>query len=244
MNRRIKYSLILGAEMILWNTVLMKPIRLFSVFLHEIGHVIMALLFGSKIHSFQVNLDESGSVLTTSSGWLANFAIASGGYLGGVLLSIILLMLGYKFGGRYVLGITAIILVTVSAVFSGISVTLLYATAFSLFVILILMIKKKEVENTALEVLGIGAMTYGVYDTFIDTVLYEINKAVPVIQGWDVREKTDAMQMGSITGIPAVVWGILWLGISLAVIYFLLFKYGKKSGMKPKQKKLPSLVTK
>ena len=240
MDKRAKFSLILVVELILWNTVLMKPIRLFSVFLHELGHAGVAMLFGGKVHSFQVNLDESGSVLATSRGWLASFMIANGGYLGGVLLSVLILWLGHKYGGKYVLGATAIVIVSVAAIFSGVSMTLMYAAIFSLAVLLIFMTKNSSVENTALEIIGVGALAYGVYDTFVDTILFELNKVFPIVRGWTSKEVTDAVQLRNLTGIPAIVWGVAWLGISLMIIYSFFLRHkgkgaAKKTAFRPVQ---------
>ena len=224
MNRRLKHILILIIEVSLWNTIVMKPIRLFSVFLHELGHAVMVMLFGGKIQSFQISLNESGSVLAVSRGWFATFMIANGGYLGGVLLSILILSLGYKFGGKYVLGVTALIFVIVAVVFSGISQTLLYATIFLAAVMIIFLQRSKTVENTALDIIGLGALTYGIYDTFVDTILFEINKVFSFIKGWSGTGITDAVHLRNITGIPAILWGVIWLTISLSVTFTFLFK--------------------
>jgi uncharacterized membrane protein YgcG len=138
---------------------------------------------------------------------------------------VLILWLGRKYGGRYVLGALAITLVTVSVVFSGISATLLYATIFAAGVLLVFMIKNSKVEDTALEIIGLGALTYSVYDTFVDVVLLEINKVVKFSQGWR-GGVTDAMHLSNITGIPAIVWGLIWLALSLVIVCSFLFKYG------------------
>ncbi|MCL2164579.1 MAG: M50 family metallopeptidase [Oscillospiraceae bacterium] len=220
MNTRLKYFLILVIEVILWNTIVMRPIRLFAVFLHELGHTAMVLLFGGKVQSFQINLDESGYVLSISRGGFASFMIASGGYLGGVLLSILILWLGNKYGGKYVLGVTAIVFITVAVVFSGVSITLLYATFFAVIVLLIFMLKNAGIENAALEIIGVGALMYGIYDTFVDTILFELNKLFHFASAWTGKAiVTDAVHLANITKIPAILWGCIWFLISILVVY-------------------------
>jgi len=45
---------------------------------------------------------------------------------------------------------------------------------------------------------------------------------------------TDAVQLQKMTGIPAIIWGIIWLVIALAVLYVALVKQGTAKRRKNK----------
>jgi hypothetical protein len=49
-----------------WDTPLVYPIKIFVVFLHELGHALAALLTGGQVVSIQIFPDESGLTTTRS----------------------------------------------------------------------------------------------------------------------------------------------------------------------------------
>ena len=99
-----KYLLILVVVMTFWNTVIIKPLKLFAVVLHELGHAFMAFIFGYGISSFNIRLNESGFVIAKSKGWFSSFMIANGGYLGSVLFALFILYLSRTFLKKYIIG--------------------------------------------------------------------------------------------------------------------------------------------
>ncbi len=66
---RILLPLALGlAALVLWDTVVAYPFRVFVVFLHEISHGLAAVLTGGRIVSIGLSIDEGG-VCVTRGGW-------------------------------------------------------------------------------------------------------------------------------------------------------------------------------
>lgn len=224
-----RYLIILIAVIVLWNTVIIKPLRLFTVFLHELGHAIMAIIFGSGIKAFNINLDESGHVLVHAKSWFSAFMIANGGYLGSVLFALLILHLKRTPFKKYLLGTAAILLLAVSIKYSGFTFTLLYSVIFAVFVLILYMIQNEKINDWVIDIIGISSVAYAIYDTFVDTILLQINRQLHLIRGWKVEQPvTDAVQLARLTGIPAVVWGIIWLGIAVFVVYSTLLK-GKQA---------------
>ena len=86
MKQKGRYVIILIVVILLWNTIVIKPLKIFTVFLHELGHSLMAVIFGNGIKGFRINLDESGYAITMPKNELSAFIIANGGYLGSVFL--------------------------------------------------------------------------------------------------------------------------------------------------------------
>ncbi|HHW49708.1 MAG TPA: M50 family metallopeptidase [Clostridiaceae bacterium] len=227
-----RYLLILLVVIVLWNTTIIKPLKLFAVFLHELGHAFMALVFGYGIQAFKVNLNESGYVISQSKGWFSSFMIANGGYLGSVFFALLILYLKRTRFKKLILGSIAIILLTVSIKFSGFSFTLLYSIIFAVFVLALYMIQNEKLNDWVIDIFGIVSVAYAIYDTFVDTILLQINLKLHLIKGWKVEQPlTDAAQLAEMTHIPALVWGIIWLCISIFAVNAVLLK-GKSAKSK------------
>lgn len=220
-----RYIFILITVMVLWNTFILKPLKIFAVFLHELGHSLMALIFGYGIVEFKVNLNESGHTLAQSKGWLSSFMIANGGYLGTVLFALLILYLKRTPVKKYILGSLAIIFMVVTMKFSAFSFALFYSIAFSAVILLLYMLQRENVNDWVIDIIGISSVAYAIYDTFVDVILLQLNLQFHLIQGWKVTQPlTDAAQLAKLTGIPAIIWGILWLAISLMAVYTVLMK--------------------
>lgn len=225
-----RYLLILTIVIVLWNTVIIRPLRIFTVFLHELGHAVMAAIFGYGISGFKVNMNESGYTIAQSKGWFSSFMIANGGYLGSVLFALLIIYMSRTGFKKYILGTLAIVLLGVTIRFSGLSFSLLYAAIFAVAVILLYMLQNENVNEWVIDIIGISAIAYAVYDTFVDTILLQLNKYFHVIGGWNgSRSVTDAMQLAKMTKIPAIVWGIIWLAIAIFAINAVLLKTPKAS---------------
>lgn len=224
-----RYILILLAILALWNTIIMKPLKIFAVFLHEIGHSIMAFVFGYGILEFKVNLNESGHTLVQSKGWISSFMIANAGYLGTLLLGLLILYLKNTRVKRFILGSTAIVFLAITIRFSSFSFALLYAALFSIAVVIIYMAQNDKVEDWVIDIVGLSSIAYAIYDTFVDVILVSINRSFNLLRGWRMTQPTsDAVQLANLTGIPAIIWGIIWLAISIFALYWVIFK-NKKS---------------
>jgi len=220
-----RYLVILIAVIVLWNTDIIKPLKLFTVFLHELGHALMAFIFGHGIDAFSVSLDESGYTLVKSKGWFSSFMIANGGYMGSVLFSLLILYLKRTPFKKFVLGTAAIILLAVTIRFSGFSFTLLYAVIFAGLVLVLYMVQNEKLHDWVIDILGISGVAYAIYDTFVDIILLQLNTQLNLIRGWRVEQpRTDAAVLAEMTGIPAIIWGIIWLAISLMAVNATLLK--------------------
>lgn len=218
-----RYILILVGVLVLWNTIIIKPLKLFAVFLHELGHAATAFVFGFHIEGFRVNLNESGYALVQTQGWLPTFMVFNAGYLGSLLFAIAILYLRRTNLKKFVLGALAILFLSVSIAFSGFSFTLLYAVIFAIVVMLLYMLQNDTVNDWAIDIFVIAAVAYAIYDIVVDTIFLQINRYFHFLRGWgETQQMTDAVRLAQMTGIPAIVWGILWLVIALAAVYAVL----------------------
>ncbi len=218
-----KYLLILIVIISLWNTVIIKPLKLFTVFLHELGHALMAFMFGYGIGGIRIGLDESGYTLAHFKGWIPSFMIYSGGYLGSVLFSLLILYLKRTAVKKYILGTIAIIFLAVSIKYAGFNFTLVYSIIFAGAAILIYMIQNEKVYDWTIDIIGISGVAYAIYDTFVDTILFKLRLPF-TIWGKGAGGLTDAGKLADLTHIPAIVWGLFWVAVSLFAVYAVLIK--------------------
>lgn len=219
-----RFFIIFISLMVLWNTIIIKPIKLFTVFLHELGHALMALVTGSGILDLKIYFNESGHVASLPKNWLSAFLIANGGYLGSMLFAICILLLKNTRFKKYIIGAIAIVLLAVTFRYSGIiSFTMLYSVLFTVFALIVYMIQNEKLHDWVIEIIGIGSITYAIYDTFVDTVMMQLNYRFGLFS-LGKMPVTDAVQLAKLTHIPAVIWGIVWLAIAVITVYTIFFK--------------------
>lgn len=219
-----KYMAILVIVILLWNTVIVKPLKLFAVFLHELGHSLMAVIFGYGIQGLRINLNESGYALTLPKNGFSAFMIANGGYLGSVLFALLILYLKRTPAKKFILGSVAILLLVISIRYANDSLfTILYSALFAGFVLILYMLHNEKINDWVIDIIGIGSVAYAIYDTFVDTILLQLNLKLHLINNWGASQPmTDAMQLQKMTMIPAIVWGFLWLAIALIAVNIVL----------------------
>ncbi len=205
---RILLPLALGlAALVLWDTVVAYPFRVFVVFLHEISHGLAAVLTGGRIVSIGLSIDEGG-VCVTRGGW--RFVVLSAGYLGSLLFGALFLLLG---GRRRAPGVIALI-----GLFTLV-VTLLYVRSWFGFlyglaaaaVFLLAAKLQPAVSEMLLAAVGVMSCLYAVWDIASDVLL----RSVP---------GSDAAALANLTGIPGIIWGLLWVLASVWVIVAVLHR--------------------
>jgi hypothetical protein len=232
MKQRWKYFAIMIVVVALWKTAIIKPLKLFAVFLHELGHTLMAFIFGNGIAGLRININEGGYALTIPKNNFSAFMIANGGYLGSIFFSLLILFLKRTAFKKYVLGMVAIILLAISIKYGDLF-TILFSAVFAGFVLLLYMLRNEKLNDLVIDIIGISGAAYAVYDTFVDTILLQLNLKLNLIQGWGAKlPMTDAMQLQNMTRIPAIIWGVIWLAISLIAINAVIIKGGGRKAAK------------
>lgn len=232
-----RYLVILALVVALWNTIVIKPLKIFAVFLHELGHSLMAVIFGNGIQGFRISLDESGYALTLPKSDFSAFIIANGGYLGSVLFALLILWLKRTALRKYILGASAMLLLGVSIAYGKSVFTIIYAAIFAGMILLLYMLHNEKLNDWVIDIIGVTSAAYAIYDTFVDTILLQINLRLNLIPGWGASQPlTDAVQLQKMTHVPAVVWGIIWLVIACVAFYSTIM-HGKRSTAARSRKK-------
>lgn len=93
-----------------WQSPILKPFKLFVVFLHETSHAIATILTGGKLSAISIEWDESGATYAAS-GQGIFFIIAIAGYIGSILWGYA--MLRASLTSRYVRTVSLVVGLTV-----------------------------------------------------------------------------------------------------------------------------------
>lgn len=93
-----------------WDSTLLKPFKLFVVFLHETSHAIATLATGGRLHSISIEWDESGATYAASGEGIF-VVIALAGYIGSIIWGY--LMLRASLTGRWVRTVSVVVGLTV-----------------------------------------------------------------------------------------------------------------------------------
>lgn len=181
------------------------PFRLFGTFVHEISHGLAALITGGDFHRFTVSPDLSG-LAWSSGGW--RWVISSAGYIGSAVFGGLLILLAARgFSSRALLLALGVILAVLCLLF----VRNLFGIATGLGLAGLLLLAGARLRppwsDLTLLVLALQLVLDGFNSLF---TLLRLSAASNV--------QTDAMSMAQATGVPALVWTIVWAGISAAML--------------------------
>lgn len=201
---------------VFWNTLLIYPIKLFVVMLHEMSHGLMAVLFGGKILQIQIDSQIGGYCeYQIQAGFWGQFMTASAGYLGSLIGGIIILLAAIKFvKDKYITLIIGLILLLLSyfvlqsGELFGTAITL----GFGLFMMLAFKYGRPLFHDLFLKFIGITSCVYVIIDIKED-VLFPLTNQV-----------SDAHQIANLTGIPSRIVGIIWILIALLLLFY-AFQY-------------------
>ena len=207
---RVLLPLALGvAALLLWDTVVAYPFRVFVALLHEISHGLAAVLTGGRIVSIGLSVDEGG-VCVTQGGW--RFVVLSAGYLGSLLFGALFLLLGGKRRrAPAVIGLIGLFTLGVALVYVRTLFGFAYGLAAAAAFILVGARLRPAVSQMLLAAVGVTSCLYAVWDIAYDVLL----RSVP---------RSDAAALAGLTGIPAVVWGVLWVLASVWVMVAVLHR--------------------
>jgi hypothetical protein len=213
------------------------PLQLFATFVHEGSHVLATLLTGNTVQSLTVASDGSGVVWSQSTGWLSQLLISSAGYLGTTLFGTILLCwirAGWSAKGALIASAGFVGLMTVAfglfaPFFNFFSTVTLGSVFFTVFAGAVLTAVLAAIgyfanarwANFALAFLAVQCLLNAVF-SLVDLLLITTT----------VGGHSDAVNMATATGLPALVWVVIWFGISIFMITVGLRLYALRKGAK------------
>lgn len=194
-------------SMILWDTIVLYPVKLFVVLLHEISHGAAAVLTGGSIVEIQID-HRIGGLALTRGGW--PLLVVSSGYLGSMLLGGGILLLSLRRRGAPVLAAAiAVVVLVVTVVFVRNAFGLIFGLTFGAAMLAAVRWLDARWLGLLLQYLGGMSCLYALVDVAQDLLTLE-------------PRQTDAAILAGMTGIPAIVWGVLWSAAALVVFFLVL----------------------
>jgi hypothetical protein len=215
------------------------PFRIFVTFIHEGAHALAALLTGNTVASLSVAMNASGETYTTKGGLISQLFIASAGYIGSMAFGALLLILIRKtIAARIVLLGCGILIFVLTMIFglikpifslsawSGIPFTLLAGTVISVGLVLIARFASARVATFFVSFLAVQSVLNALFD--LKTVFFLSSPFATAVP-------TDAVNMAHATGIPAIFWTIVWIGLALGILWCAMRLYvaGRDKSFQP-----------
>jgi hypothetical protein len=220
--RRLKFlagfAVYFGVLWFLWNTPFVYPLKIFVVLLHEISHGLVAVMTGGAIERIVITPNEGG--LCECGGGSA-FLTLSAGYLGSLLWGAAILTAARGRGKIPQFATMAIgaMVVVVTLLYVGNWFGILFGVAFGGGLIMAGWYLPVDGTASLLTALGLTSCLYAILDIKSD-----------ILDRPEVL--SDARMLAELTGIPTVVWGVLWIAVAL-VFSAWLFKRAFQKAVEP-----------
>lgn len=211
--------------------ILSYPFRIFVTFIHEGGHAVAALLTGNSVQSLSVAMNASGETYTTQGGMWSQMLVSSAGYLGSMTFGALLLVLIRRaVAARIVLATSALLILILTTVFglfkpmvsgswgslTGIPFTFFAGIALAVGLVAVARFASARVATFVFSMLAVQCVLNALLD--LKTVFFLSTPFTPSVH-------TDAANMASATGIPAVIWTIIWIVIAFGILTLALRLY-------------------
>lgn len=199
------YQLALLAVLVglLWTTPIFLPLRLLVVYLHELSHVLAAWATGGTVISLNLSPLEGGEVLSQGGNL---FIMASAGYLGSLLVGVALFVIAVR---THVDRIATACLGGLTLVIAALYVRTSFALGFCLLTGFVMLVAawylSVLINDILLRVIGLSSMFYVPWDICSDTILR-------------THLNSDARILAENFGGTTMLWGLIWLAISVIVI--------------------------
>jgi hypothetical protein len=193
----------------LWDTMVVYPLQVFVVLLHEISHGVAAVATGGSIQKILLTPDQGGACLCPGGN---AFVTLSAGYLGSLAWGVVMLLIatGRTFWHRIALGAIGAIVVGMSLLYVRSAFGFVFGLGFGVALVAGAKYLGPVVQRAALTALGLTSCLYAILDIKSDII------DRPGLE-------SDARMLAELTHVPTLVWGGVWITIAL-IVSGLLFR--------------------
>ena len=191
----------------LWQTPVVVPLKILIVFLHELSHALATWLTGGSVEQISLSPQQGGFAITRGGNL---FAILTAGYLGSLVMGAALLFVALRSeADRAVTALLGAVMLLVTLLY----VRDLFAAGFCILAGAALLAMARflghSANDMALRVIGLSSLIYLPYDIFDDTIARS-------------TQRSDAYMLAEAFGGTAMIWGGIWLVVSVVVILWCL----------------------
>jgi hypothetical protein len=211
--------------------ILSYPFRIFVTFIHEGGHALAALVTGNSVQSLSVAMNGSGETYTTQGGLFSQMLVSSAGYIGAMTYGALLLVLIRRsVAARLVLVGSAAVVFALTTIFGvvkpvmagtwgslgGLPFTLLAGVLISVGLFAVARFASARVATFLVSFLAVQCVLNALLD--LKTVFFLSSPFATTVP-------TDALNMANATGVPAIVWSIVWISLSVLILAVTVRQY-------------------
>ncbi len=202
-------------SLLLWNTFLMYPVKLFVVSLHELSHGFTAVFFGGQISKIKIDPQIGGYcvyMIPHNTPFIYKLLITSAGYLGSMFWGALIFIVSSRMkNDRIISAIIAFFMgiLTFFVIRSGEFFGIVFCITFTVFIIISIKWFSDKFHDIFLKFLGLSSCLYVITDIKSD-----------LIDRCGVGSDADkiAEMIGSTSlSIPI---GIFWIILSIIVLFF------------------------
>ncbi|MFK7747703.1 MAG: M50 family metallopeptidase [Kordia sp.] len=216
----IYLAVLIAVVVIFWNTIIVYPIKLFVVMLHEMSHGLMAVAFGGKIIAIQIDPQIGGYCkFEMEPGFWGSFMTGSAGYLGSLFWGSLILVLAVKSKrDKYISLVIGIVLLGLSyfVLQSGELFGTAMTASLGVFMLIAFRFFGPLFHDLWLKFIGIISCAYVILDIKDD-----------LIDRTNIGSDADAI--AELTGQSSLVIGIIWMLLAiLNLIIVLRYIYKKQ----------------
>ena len=207
MKQAVYLAGLLGLIALLWDHPVLLPLKLLVVFFHEASHALVTVLTGGTVLALEIDLQQGGHVRATGGN---RFLSLSAGYLGSLAWGLAVYLLAVKTRRQKTL------MALLGLAVAGIAVAYvrdLFSLAFcGLTGLAMLGLGRwlnRQSNDFLLRLIGLTSMLYAPLDIYSDTIA---RAELP----------SDARMLAEEFGGATVVWGGVWMAISLLAVAYAL----------------------
>ncbi|MEJ7622885.1 MAG: M50 family metallopeptidase [Pyrinomonadaceae bacterium] len=200
---------------------LVYPLQLFATFVHEGSHALAAFVTGSPVLSMTVSPDTSGMVWSQTSG-LAGLLVSSAGYMGTTAFGTLLLVwMRYSFSSRLALYFSAGFVAVMTLLFGFVAPFWNFLTNVTFLSVVFTVFSGAVLTAILAAVAKFGSLkwiNFSLAFLAVQCLLNALFSLKTLLFASASGQASDAANMAAATGVPAVVWVVLWIAVSLAMI--------------------------
>ena len=202
------YTLFFVALWLLWNTPLVYPVKIFVVLLHESSHAAMAVATGGTIDRITLDPMQGGACYCPGGN---AFLTLSAGYLGSLLWggAMFTAARAKRVRAEWVTGFIGVLVLALSLLYVRTTFGIVFGVLFGAAMVLVARKATRTLNRTLLLGLGLTSALYAILDIKSDIL------DRPGLH-------SDASMLADITGVPTVVWGVVWIAIALGFSFLLM----------------------
>jgi hypothetical protein len=195
---------LLAVIAVFWNHFLLYPLKILVVFFHESSHALMTMLTGGQVKEMVIVQTQGGHVISAGGN---RFLSLSAGYLGSLMWGMLIYMTtAASHKDRVTMALLGAGVCVISVVFVSNAFGLMFSIGFGFVMLLSARFLSHEINDVLLRLIAMTNMLYVPLDIYSDT-----------IQRSHLR--SDAAMLAEEFGGVTILWGGIWMVISLVAIY-------------------------